>query len=201
MKTTELSLQKRYTYADYLNWMDDVRRELINGIVKLMTPAPSRKHQEISVNLTWIFRSFTMHKTCKVYHAPSDVRFPKNEKTKNDRDIYTVVQPDLYVVCDLSKLDDKGCLGAPDFIIEIVSPERAKRDVREKFDLYEEHGVMEYWIVNPHDENVNVFVLDDNGKYQFRGIFAGDDKIPVHIFNGDLKVDLTEVFIREDRQE
>ncbi|MCF8304717.1 MAG: Uma2 family endonuclease [Bacteroidales bacterium] len=201
MKSTELNIDKQYTYADYLNWMDDVRRELINGIVKLMTPAPSRKHQKISFNLTRVFGNYLVKRKCEGFSAPSDVRLPKNNKAKTDKDIFTVVQPDLYVVCDLSKLDDKGCLGAPDFIIEIVSPERAKRDVREKFDLYEEHGVKEYWIVNPHDENVNVFVLDDNGKYQFRGMFAGDDKIPVHIFKGDLKVDLTEVFIRDEKQE
>ncbi len=195
MSTLNLDMNKRYTYADYLTWMDDVRRELINGIVKLMTPAPSRKHQDLSVNFTRVLGNFVFNKGCKVYHAPSDVRLPKNGKDKNDKDIYTVVQPDIYVVCDLSKLDDKGCLGAPDFIIEIVSAQHAKRDVKEKFDLYEKHGVKEYWIVNPNDENVNVFVLDENGKYQFRGIFAGDDKIPVDVFDGELKVDLTEVFI------
>ncbi|MCF8232516.1 MAG: Uma2 family endonuclease, partial [Bacteroidales bacterium] len=108
-------------------------------------------------------------------------------------------QPDIYVVCDLSKLDDRGCLGAPDLIIEIVSPDRVQRDVKEKFELYQDHGVKEYWIVNPNDENINVFVLDNQGKYQFKGMYAGDDKIPVNIFNGDLKVDLTEVFVPEKK--
>lgn len=195
MSTLNLDMNKRYTYADYLTWMDDVRRELFNGVVKLMTPAPARKHQEISFNLSGILRNYLLGRNCRGFSAPSDVRLPKNGKDKNDKDIYTVVQPDIYVVCNLSRLDDKGCLGAPDFIIEIVSAQHAKRDVREKFDLYEKHGVKEYWIVNPNDENVNVFVLDENGKYQFRGIFAGDDKIPVNIFDGKLKIDLTEVFI------
>ncbi|MCF8338484.1 MAG: Uma2 family endonuclease [Bacteroidales bacterium] len=132
--------------------MDDVRRELINGFIKLMTPSPSRKHQEVSVNLTRIFSNFTRKKGCKVYHAPSDVRFPESEKSTQDRDIFTVVQPDLYVVCDLSKLDEKGCLGAPDFIVEIVSPDKVERDVKEKFELYQKHGVKEYWIVNPNTQ-------------------------------------------------
>ncbi|MCX6223291.1 MAG: Uma2 family endonuclease [Bacteroidia bacterium] len=187
-------LSKRYTYADYLTWMDDVRRELYDGFVKLMTPAPSRKHQRVSTNLVSIWWNFLRHKTCEVYHAPSDVRLPKDKKSKDNKQIYTVVQPDIYVVCDLSKLDDRGCLGAPDLIIEIISADNQKRDIRDKFDIYQKHGVREYWIVNPNDENVNVFVLDEHGKFQFRGMYAGDDKIPVNIFDGDLKIDLLDVF-------
>jgi Uma2 family endonuclease len=194
MDTSNLDLSKRYTYADYLTWMDDVRRELFDGFIKLMTPAPSRMHQKISTNLTRVFGNFLLQKDCEVYHAPSDVRFPKDRKSQEDKQVYTVLQPDLYIVCDLSKLDDKGCLGAPDLIIEIVSPKNALRDTRDKFNIYQEQGVREYWIVNPSDENVNVFVLDENGKFQFVGIYAEDDKIPVNIFNGELKVDLTEVF-------
>jgi len=195
MNTIDLDFSKRYSYADYLTWMDEVRRELYDGIVKLMTPAPTRRHQEVSFNLSRLFGNFLFGQNCKAYHAPSDVRFPKNKKTKADEDIYTVVQPDLYIVCDLSKLDDRGCLGAPDLIIEIISVKNAKRDIRDKFNIYEQSGVREYWIVNPNDENVNVFVLDDEGKYQFRGIFAGDEKIPVNIFNGELEIDLSDVFI------
>ncbi|MFW5975088.1 MAG: Uma2 family endonuclease [Bacteroidota bacterium] len=144
MDTLNIDVKKKYTYADYLTWMDDIRRELINGFVKLMTPSPSRKHQELSVNFTRIFGNYTFKKGCKVFHAPSDVRLPKNGNTTSDKEIYTVVQPDIYVVCDLDKLDDKGCLGAPDFIIEIVSAQNAKRDVSEKYELYEKHGVKEY---------------------------------------------------------
>ncbi len=194
MDTLNLDLNKRYTYADYLTWMDDVRRELYDGFIKLMTPAPSRKHQELSVNLTLKFGNFLVNKNCKLYHAPSDVRFPNDKKNKDDKQVYTVLQPDLFVVCDLSKLDDHGCIGSPDLIIEIISPKNSKRDLKDKFEIYQEHGVREYWIVNPNDENVSVFVLDENGKYQLVGMYAEDDKIPVNIFNGDLKVDLTEVF-------
>ena len=195
MDSLNLDLNKRYTYADYLTWMDDVRRELYDGFIKMMTPAPSMRHQEISVNFTRLFGNYLFRKNCKVYHAPSDVRLPKNEQTKGDIQIYTVVQPDLFVVCDLSKIDNNSCLGAPDLVIEIVSPKNSKRDVKDKFEIYQDNGVREYWIVNPNDENVTVFTLDDKSKFQFVGIYAEDDKIPVNIFNGDLKIDLTEVFI------
>ena len=194
MDSLNLDLNKRYTYADYLTWIDDVRRELYDGLIKLMTPAPSRRHQDISTNLVSIYWYYLRNQQCKIYHAPSDVRFPKDRKSLEDKQVYTVLQPDLYVVCDLSKLDDRGCLGAPDLVIEIVSPKNSKRDVKDKFDIYQQHGVREYWIVNPNDENVTVFVLDDNSKFQFVGMYAGDDKIPVNIFNGNLKIDLTEVF-------
>ena len=194
MDTLNLDLNKRYTYADYLTWMDDVRRELFDGFIKLMTPAPSSRHQELSVNLTILVGGFLIHKGCKLYHAPSDVRFPKNKDSKSDKQVYTVLQPDLYVVCDLSKIDARGCLGAPDLIIEIISPKNSQRDTKDKFEIYQEHGVREYWIVSPNDETVTVFLLDEKGKFQFKGIFAGDDKIPVNIFNGDLMVDLMEVF-------
>lgn len=193
MTMTSLDATKRYTYADYLTWMDDTRREIYDGIVKMMTPAPNIKHQGISFNLTGIFRNYLLKKNCRGFAAPSDVRLPK-KKNKSDETIYTVLQPDLYVVCDLSKLDDRGCLGAPDLVIEITSPKTAQRDLKDKYQIYEQHGVREYWIVNPSDENVMTFVLDANGKFQLAGLYAGDDKIPVHIFDGDLQIDLTEVF-------
>lgn len=195
MDTLNLDLNKRYTYADYLTWMDDKRRELFNGFIKMMTPAPSRLHQRISANLIRVYGNYLFDKKCEVYHAPSDVRLPTNISSKKDRQILTVVQPDIYIICDLSKMDEKGCLGAPDLIIEIVSPKNSKRDIKDKFEIYQKHGVREYWIVNPNDENVNVFVLDDSGKYKLVGMYAGDDKIPVNIFKGDLAIDLTEVFV------
>jgi len=194
MDTLELDLNKRYTYADYLTWMDDKRRELFNGFIRLMTPAPSRKHQQISANLGGLIWSYLRNKQCEVYHAPSDVRFPEKTANTKNKQIYTVLQPDLYIVCDPSKLDDRGCIGAPDLVIEIVSAKNSKRDIKDKFEIYQHHGVREYWIVNPNDENVTVFLLDENGKYQFVGMYAGDDKIPVNIFNGNLKIDLLEVF-------
>ncbi len=194
METLNLELNKKYTYADYLTWIDDKRRELINGFVKLMTPAPSRKHQRVSTNLVSVWWNFLRDKQCEVYHAPSDVRFLSKGADKSDKSIDTVVQPDIYVVCDLSKLDDKGCIGAPDLIIEIISPKNVKRDVKEKFDVYQKNGVREYWIVNPEAEYISVFILDKSGNYQLKGMYAGDDKIPVNIFDGKIMIDLNDVF-------
>ena len=197
MDTLNLDHNKRYSYADYLTWMDDVRRELFDGFIKLMTPAPSSRHQEISTNLVSICWNFLRNKQCKIYHATSDVRFQRNRKSLDNTEVFTVLQPDLYIVCDLSKIDDRGCLGAPDMIIEIISPKNPKRDLKDKFDIYQEHGVREYWIVSPNDETVSVFVLNDKRKFQLVGMYAEDDKIPVNIFNGDLKVDLTEGFTKK----
>lgn len=190
MDTLNLDFNKRYTYDDYLSWFDDVRRELFDGFIKLTCPSPTLKHQIISGNLHRSFGNFLQGKKCKVLYAPSDVRFPE----KDGKEIYNVTQPDIYVVCDLTKLDEKGCLGAPDMIIEIISAKNARRDVKEKYDLYEKYGVYEYWIVNPNDENVSVFILNESGKYQLVRIYAGDDKIPVNIFKGELDIDLTEIF-------
>jgi len=192
METLQLDLNKRYTYADYLTWFDDIRRELIDGFVKLMSPAPRRVHQEVSSNLNSLLWNYLRRKKCKVYHAPFDVRLPENGDNEASK-TYTVVQPDLCVVCEVSKLDDKGCLGAPDFIIEIVSQGNSKHDVETKFNLYQKHAVREYWIVHPHDQTVNVFVLDNNGKYQFGGLYAKGTTVKVNIFD-DLFIDLSEVF-------
>ena len=194
MDTLNLDMNKRYTYADYLTWMDDVRRELYDGlIVELSTPW--RKHAQVSSHLTGILGNYLAGKKPHIYHAPFDVRMFKDANKTSDDQIYTVVQPDLSIITDLSKLDDRGCLGAPEFIIEIATKETSKRDIKDKFNIYQEHGVLEYWIVSPNDENVTVFILDKNGKFQFVGMYAENDKIPVNIFNGDLLVDLTEVFV------
>ncbi len=194
MTTLNLDINKRYSYADYLTWMDDKRCELYDGyIVELTTPL--RKHQEVSGNFIGIIGNYIRGKTIKAYHAPFDVRFPTSQNSLKDEQIFTVLQPDLCIICDPTKLDDRGCLGAPDFIIEITSPETSSSDIKYKYKIYEQHGVLEYWIVSPVDETVTVFVLDENGKYQFNGMFAGDNKIPVHILNGELEIDLAEVFV------
>jgi len=194
MTTLQLDLNKKYSYSDYLTWFDNIRRELIEGFIKLMSPAPSIKHQKISFNISRLIGNFLYKKECKAFYAPSDVRFLNDKKSKNDKNIFTVVQPDIYVVCDLSKLDEKGCIGAPDLIVEIISPGNAKHDIKTKYDLYEKHGVTEYWIVHPNDRTVIVSVLDQNNKYKQVGLYAEDMKIPVNIFNGKLEIDLIDVF-------
>ncbi len=192
METLQLDLNKRYTYTDYLTWFDDIRRELIDGFIKLMLPAPLDIHQAISSNLHGLLWNYFRKKKCKVKHAPYDVRFPENGDTADNK-TYTVVQPDLCVICDLTKIDRRGCIGAPDFIIEILSDYNPEHDVNTKFNLYQKHGVREYWIVHPNDQTVNVFVLDNHGKYQFGGLYAKGTTVKVNIFD-DLYIDLSEVF-------
>jgi Uma2 family endonuclease len=189
-----LDLNKRYTYADYLTWLDGQARELINGFIKIMSPAPRKRHADINAtifgNLWNIIRKNTGK--CKVYTAPFDVRFPKQGETAFDK-IDTVVQPDICVVCDLSKLDERGCCGAPDMIVEILSPSTLKKDVTEKFTLYEESGVKEYWIVHPNDKVIQVFLLQDDGKYDAGVMYEFEGQVPVYIFD-NYPIDLNDIF-------
>jgi Uma2 family endonuclease len=178
-----LDTKKRYTYADYLTWLDDKRRELLDGFIRLLVPAPKPIHQEIGLTIgSSLFNIIKGHKgKCKVFIAPFDVRLPQNGENENDK-IYTVVQPDICVICDLSKVDDKGCLGAPDFIAEILSASSTKYDTGIKFDLYEKAGVKEYWIITPRDA-VQVFILQEDGKYD-HGTLYDEGKIPVKTLGG-----------------
>jgi len=188
-----LDLNKRYTYADYLTWLDDITRELINGIIKML-PAPRSAHVRVSKNITWHLESVVRNNKgkCEVFPAPFDVRFPKGNETADDR-IDTVVQPDICVVCDPSKIDENGCCGAPDMIVEVLSPSTAKKDMFDKFLLYEESGVREYWIVHPKDKSVHVFHLQDNGKYNDGCVYELEGKVPVHLFN-DYLIDMDDIF-------
>jgi Uma2 family endonuclease len=188
-----LDAAKRYTYADYLTWFDDVRRELIDGFIHLMS-APVRIHQQFSANLNFLITTFIRKKKgkCRIYYAPFDVRLPKNNKTADD-EVHNVVQPDICVVCDLSKLDDRGCIGAPDLMVEVLSPSSFKKDWTKKRDLYEESGVREYWLVDPKEKTVHVFILQPNGKYNSGTKYEYHQKAPVHIFEG-LEIDLKELF-------
>lgn len=181
-----------YTYGDYETWPEDQRWELIDGVPYDMTPAPSRKHQEILGALYLQFAGYLKGKPCRVYLAPFDVRLPQGQE--EDAKIKTVVQPDLTVVCERIKLDDKGCKGAPDLVIEITSPHTAAKDAKLKLALYEKTGVREFWLVQPLDATVMVFTLDNNGKYGNPETFAPNDQIPVKIFSGELLVDLAQIF-------
>jgi Uma2 family endonuclease len=183
--------RNNYNFGNYLTWSEEKRWEIIDGIPYMMT-APSRTHQEISMELTFQIRTFLNNKSCKVYAAPFGVRFPKGNE-KSDQEIATVVEPDITVVCDQSKLDDQGCKGTPDFIIEIVSPSSVKIDMLNKFYLYEKEGVKEYWIVEPNGKIVTVFILGDNGRYGRPEVYSEDNEIQVNVFK-DLKINLKPVF-------
>lgn len=173
----QLDFDKVYTYADYLRWQFIERVELFKGRIFMVSPAPSRKHQDISGNLYGSLFGLFRNYRCKMYAAPFDVRLPRKDEKGND--IQTVVQPDLCIICDESKLDERGCLGAPDLIIEILSPGNSKKEMKNKFEIYAEAGVCEYWIVNPTDENILLNVLED-GKYHTQNPIV-DDWVQSHI--------------------
>ena len=158
-----LDYGKIYTYADYLQWRFKERIEIIKGKVFKMSPAPARMHQGTSSALSRIFLNHFYKSSYKVYIAPFDVRLvDKRKNSTKDEDIITVFQPDICVVCDPKKLDKKGCLGAPDFIIEILSPGNSKKEMKYKYELYEENGVKEYWIVDYREKVIWRYVLKDN---------------------------------------
>lgn len=187
-----LKEQERFTYADYLTWPDNERWELINGVPYAMSPAPSRLHQEISGMIFGAFFTYLKGSKCKLYAAPFDVRLPENSQNSDD-EIETVVQPDIVVVCDSNKLDERGCYGVPDLVVEILSPGTSKIDINDKFFLYQRFGVKEYWIVYPTDKTVMVFHLNVQGVYGRADMYAREDKIEVPLLGG-LVVDLKEVF-------
>lgn len=182
---------RKITYRDYLQWDDDERWEIIDGEAYNMTPAPSRVHQEILGALFNAFYNYLADKSCKVYVAPFDVRLIEKQ---NEPDVINVVQPDLTVVCDPSKLDEKGCAGNPDLIVEIISPATAAHDYIRKLALYERRGVPEYWIVHPVDKTVMIFLLTEKQEYGKPRIFAGGDMVPVTLFP-DLVIDLKKIFM------
>lgn len=184
---------RRYSYANYLAWDDGKRWELIDGMAVCMSPAPGRQHQQISRLLERQLDSYFSDKHCEMYHAPFDVRFAESHDDVPDDYIDTVVQPDIMVVCDLNKLDERGCKGAPDLIVEILSPSTARMDMTVKFELYQRFGVKEYWIVHPNDQTVLVFKLLESGLYGVPDRYCAEDTIPVTLF-GDLQIDLTQVF-------
>ncbi len=192
MQTSAKKLNTLFFYKDYLSWTaENERWELIDGIAYDMSPAPTRKHQGISRNIARILSNYLEDKDCSVYAAPFDVRLPVGLQT--DAEINTVVQPDISVFCDQDKLDDKGAVGAPDLVIEILSPSTAVKDLREKFFLYEKVGVKEYWIVDPANETLTVYILDKKGKYPRGKVYAGKDKFQVGIFK-DLEINMEDIF-------
>ena len=188
----QLDLTKQYTYADYLTWQFTDRVELIKGWIRKMSPAPNVIHQKISFNLSVEIGIFFKANHCKVFAAPFDVRLINKRRSTDNSQIITVIQPDLCIICDDNKLDENGCIGAPDWIIEILSPGNTKKETQEKFSLYEENLVKEYWIVQPGDQNILVFDLIKE-KYQLRKIYTNEDSVPSGIFP-ELSINFAEIF-------
>jgi Uma2 family endonuclease len=172
MELADLDLNQVYTYADYFKWQFEERVELIKGKIFKMSPAPNFDHQVLAGEVYGTLRDFLRKKTCKVFIAPFDVRLPR--KSIEDSAIYTVLQPDVCVVCDPAKFDKKGCIGAPDIVVEVLSPGNNEKEMKNKFDIYEESGVKEYWIVSPQDKTFLVNILTDGHYVTSRPMVSGD---------------------------
>ncbi|WP_194976122.1 Uma2 family endonuclease [Aquiflexum lacus] len=180
-----------YSYADYLTWDIDHMVELIKGkVFKQAAAAPRRIHQELIVKIITRLGNLLAGKTCKAYIAPFDVRLPV--KSKKHEDIRTVVQPDICVICDPEKLDELGCVGAPDLIMEILSPSNNKKELQNKYEVYEESGVLEYWIIHPYEKTLLVYTLSD-GKYIPSKLFTLGDHVTSGCIDGFV-LDLEELF-------
>lgn len=186
-----LELDERFTYGDYLTWDDDERWELIDGVAYNMSPAPRVAHQRILMEIGKQVAVYLTGKPCQVFPAPFDVRLPESDE--RDDLVETVVQPDLSVICDKGKLDEAGCRGAPDLVVEILSPSTVQKDLKIKFDRYERAGVREYWIVDPAGKTVQIFALGPDGRYGRPRVYVDGDTAPVGIFP-DLEINLSEVF-------
>lgn len=187
---SDLDLTKEYTYADYLSWKFSDRVELIRGFIKKMSPAPNRRHQTVAKNVTYNLMQYFNYKSCSLYFAPFDVTLPVKSAKKDT----TIVQPDICVICDETKLTDAGCHGAPDLIVEILSSQNSKHDVDTKFKLYEESGVKEYWIVEPLEKLVLVYTLQ-NEKYIGLKPFSEGEIIESPLFS-EMKIAVADVFYK-----
>lgn len=179
---------RKYTYVDYLSWPEDERVEIIDGDSYLLA-APSRIHQKVLSELHRQIANFLVGKECEVYPAPFHVVLDLEGNTSNEEDIQNIFEPDITIVCDTSKLDDAGCKGTPDMIVEVISPSTARRDKIVKFNKYEQAGVKEYWIIEPQEKIVSVFTLQENLRYGRPNLYTNEDQVKVTIFD-DLIIDL-----------
>lgn len=187
---THVDRTRRYTYADHQKWKFELV-ELVKGSMLRSLGSISRRQQDYVSNILGQLLPFLRGKAGRAYHAPFDVRLPC-QAGQADNQICTVVQPDLCVVLDPDKLDEQGCLGAPDWIIELVTPGHIARDTRVKFDLYEESGVGEYWILFPGERAIVAYVLE-NGRYRLTAEYAEAGPVPVRTLPG-LTLDWEEIF-------
>jgi len=180
-----------YTFADCLTWDENERAEIIGGEVFMMAP-PSRAHQKVSGEIFRQLANYLEGKKCEVYHAPFAVRlFEQDSDTPDDVD--TMVEPDISVVCDKNKLDKHGCKGAPDMVVEILSPSTRRHDRLVKLGLYQRAGVKEYWIVDPENKAIQVFLQDGNGSLKIHEDYGREDVAKVNVLNGCF-VELGKVF-------
>ena len=181
----------RYTFADCLTWEENERIEIIDGEAVMMAP-PSSVHQEIAAELTRQFGNYLEGKRCKVYPAPFGVRLFERDG-ESPEDVETMVEPDLSIVCDRNKIDKHGCKGAPDLVVEILSPSSLRHDRFVKLGLYQRAGVREYWIVNPEDQTVQVMLLDGGGILQLHEVYDRTGVAKINSLEGCF-IELNKVF-------
>lgn len=187
---SEPDMAGTYTAADYLQWTMDELVELVRGKALKMSPSPTNDHQSVSLQLTLQFGNHFQDSDCKVFEAPFDVYL--TDDPTNYKNASNVFQPDLFVVCDKEKVKTFGCVGAPDLVVEIISPSTARKDQKDKRELYEEYGVQEYWMVFPPTKTVLRLNLE-NGHYQTSGPFSEHDR-PASVVFPNLTLNLQEVF-------
>ncbi len=189
-----LSMRKeelKYTYGDYLHWPEGERWEIIDGVAYDMSPAPTGRHQGVARELSRQISNYLLGKPCTMFFSPYDVILP--EAGEDAEDSETVVQPDIVVICDRSKRTPRGCVGAPDMVIEILSPSTAAKDQNVKKALYERVGVREFWLVSPDNNIVTVYLRNDNGKFNLPKTYDSEDQPPVYTLP-ELTIDLALVF-------
>ena len=196
MGEAERAPEEHYTYGDYRTWDDDLRWELIDGEAFCMSPGPGTAHQFLLLELAAELRAYFKGKECRVFAAPFDVMLPDGDEPEDEID--TVVQPDIMIICDKSKLQHNGIKGAPDVVFEILSPTTARRDLDDKFRLYERAGVKEYVIVDPRNSVLYAHRRDAEGRFSFRKVYAADDVLEFGMFP-ELKIPLSPIWedIRE----
>ena len=189
----DLDFSKKYTYADYLTWQFKERVELIKGYVFRMSTTSNMYHQKISGNLHGIIWSFLRKKKCRIFSAPFDVRLPLPSKKRKGNKVNTVVQPDLTVVCNEKKLDQQGYIGIPNLVIEVLSPGNAKRETKDKFNLYEHAKIPEYWLVDPEHEFIIKYVLNKKGNYISGAPYTEGMILESNALKG-LKIEVDDIF-------
>jgi Uma2 family endonuclease len=222
IKVEEPDHSLTYTYADYMQWKFKERLELFRGRIFKMG-APNMNHQVVGGHLFNEFYNYLKGKSCRVFIAPFDVRLPVKNRKKNvpemrsekisafpakapmsvlsddpppaylDNEITTVVQPDVCIFCDPAKLDDRGACGAPDLAIETLSPGNRKDELRQKYEVYEEAGVKEYWIADPAKKAVLIFLLQPDGKFAIPAIYTAGDRLEAQCLPGFF-INVTEIF-------
>ncbi|KQM77093.1 restriction endonuclease [Pedobacter sp. Leaf216] len=187
----EVDFSAQHSYADYMRFEFKDRLEIIKGYLFKMSSAPSRIHQKLSGRIYVSIYNALNGCKCEVYSAPFDVRLAN--RSLNDKEVFTVVQPDIVVVCDQSKLDKRGCIGAPDIVVEILSPGYNKKELVNKYEVYEEAGVKEYWIVSPSEKTFFRYILDVKGKFQPTKLLTEGEVVTTPILPG-FSLDLEAVF-------